>query len=210
MKMMNRLAICCAIALFAASTAQAVVTINLTNDAAGTVPVGGTFAVDVAVAYDGSPVGLTGVFTSVGWDPAELSFVEVAAGVTQPFAIFSGGTGFLGKVVDGGQSFPGDTAGTTRSIQYQAGPGQTGSAGANIVITTYVFEVVGEGDGTAEIETVFNNGDGVFVNIMDIDPGALVLNDTAVTVPEPASAMLALSALGTVVWVARRRSHRDA
>jgi hypothetical protein len=193
-----------AIAVFVATTASALITVTHTNDAAGPLNIGDTFVVDITVGYDGNPAGLTGIFTSAGWDPAELSLVGTT-GPAQPFAIFFGGGGFLGKVVDGGQSFPGDTPGTTRAVQYQAGPGQSGGAGADTLILSLVFQVVGAGDGTANVDVVFNNGDGIFVNAADTDPSNLQLTGTSVAlVPEPGTALLMSLGLAGLASAGRR------
>jgi hypothetical protein len=112
-----------------------------------TVPVGGTFDVDVIAAYDGSPI-MTGIFVSAGWDPAQLMLINTP---TAPnFVIFCGGAGCLTKVADPG-NFTGDPEGTLRTVQYGANPGQSGGAGDDVVITTLQFEVLSEGDGTAEV-----------------------------------------------------------
>jgi hypothetical protein len=170
-----------------------------------TVPVGGTFDVDVIAAYDGSPI-MTGIFVSAGWDPAQLMLINTP---TAPnFVIFCGGAGCLTKVADPG-NFTGDPEGTLRTVQYGANPGQSGGAGDDVVITTLQFEVLSEGDGTAEVDVIFNSGDefqgegGVVLSPPDATVAGIV-----VTVPEPASAALAFSALGSVALIAGWRNRR--
>jgi hypothetical protein len=172
---------------------------------AGTVPVGGTFDVDVIAAYDGSPI-LTGIFVSAGWDPTELSLVSAS---DAPFNIFFGASGSLAKFSDP-KSFANDPAGTIRTVQFGATPGQSGGAGEDTVITTLQFEVVSEGDGTAEIDVIFNSGDGLFggAGPSEIFPPDAEVFGVTVNVPEPASAALAFSALGSVALIAGWRNRR--
>jgi len=194
-----------AIAVFVATTASALVTVTHTNDSGGAaLNVGDTFVVDITVGYDGNPAGLTGLFTSAGWDPAELTLLGTT-GAAQPFILFPGVSGILSKVVDGGQSFPGDTPGTTRAVQYQAGPGQAGGAGADTLVLSLLFQVVGAGDGTANVDVVFNNGDGIFINAADTDPSNLLLTGTSVSiVPEPGTALLMSLGLAGLASAGRR------
>lgn len=190
-----------AIAIGQAATAQALVTVTHTASATEPVPVGGTFTIDISVDYDGSPI-LTGIFTSAGWDPNQLMLTDNTDG---PFAILIGATGSLSRLVPPGV-FPGDPPGTLRTVQYGANPGQSAGAGSAL-ITTLTFEVLAEGDGTAEIDVVFNSGDGLLGESgAPLDPADFLLVDTVVTVPEPGSAVLAFSALGAVGLIARRRN----
>jgi len=172
---------------------------------AGTVPVGGTFDVDVIAAYDGSPI-LTGAFTSAGWDPNQLMLLNTTAA---PFSIFAGALGSLSKISDPGGVFPGDPAGTIRTVQFGASPGQAGNAGADVIITTMTFEVLAEGDGTAEIDVVFNSGD-LFLGDAGVElfPPDATVAGVVVNVPEPASTTLAFSALGSLALIARWRNRR--
>lgn len=169
-----------------------------------TVPVGATFEVDVIAAYDGSPI-LTGVFTSAGWDPAQLMLID---NTSAPFSIFAGALGSLSKLSDPAV-FPGDPAGTLRTVQFGASPGQSGNAGADTVITTLTFEVLSAGDGTAEIDVIFNSGDKFLgEGGVDLVPPDATVAGVVVTVPEPASTTLAFSALGSLALIARRRNRR--
>jgi hypothetical protein len=171
---------------------------------AGTVPVGGTFDVDVIAAYDGSPI-LTGIFVSAGWDPTELSLVSAS---DAPFNIFFGASGSLAKFSDP-KSFANDPAGTIRTVQFGATPGQSGGAGEDTVITTLQFEVVSEGDGTAEIDVVFLSGDQFQGDdAVELFPPDATVAGVIVNVPEPASAALAFSALGSVALIAGWRNRR--
>ena len=174
-----------------------------------TVPVGGTFDVDVIAAYDGDPI-LLGVFTSAGWDPAQLMLID---NTTAPFGIFGGALGSLAKLSDPAV-FPGDPLGTLRTVQFGANPGQSGNAGPDVLITTLTFEVLSAGDGTAEIDVVFNSGD-LFLGegpggegTGEILPPDATVAGVVVTVPEPASTTLAFSALGSLALIARWRNRR--
>ncbi len=191
----------CVLAVFQASSAYAVVSVSHTNDAVGTVPVGGTFSVDITADYDGSPV-LTGIFTSAMWDPTQIM---LTGSTTAPFAIFTGGTGFLSKLSDP-TVFPGDPAGSLRTVQFGASPGQSGSAGPSTLITTLTFEVLATGDGTAEVDAVLLVGD-LFTGVLgaELMPPDAILTGTVITVPEPTSLALSGSALLAVGLVASRR-----
>jgi hypothetical protein len=200
MKFSHLLTLAIASSMFLASAAQAVVTVTHTSTATGTLTVGQSFSVDVVLGYDGTPT-LTGVFVSAGWDPAQLSLTNTP---TAPnFAIFIGPSGLLSKVADP-SSFPGDTAGTIRTVQYGANPGSSASAGADVVITTLTFQVIGVGDGTADVNIVFNNGD-TFLGAAGapLAPGDRTLTNFSIAVPEPSSAVLAFSVLAALGLIHR-------
>ena len=205
MKTAKLLILSSVLAILHVAAANAVVSVSHFDNAAGTVPVGGTFDVDVIAAYDGSPI-LTGIFVSAGWDPDQLMLVN---SISAPFAIFAGALGSLAKISDPAV-FPGDPLGTIRTVQFGANPGQSGNGSSAVVITTLTFEVLAEGDGTAEIDVIFNSGD-LFLG----DGGAPMpepgweVSGVVVTVPEPASTSLAFSALGSLALIARVRNRRS-
>lgn len=195
-----------AIAVFVATSASALVSVTHTSNAAGPLLIGETFEVEVSVGYNGDPAGLTGLFVSAGWDPTQLQLVGTNIPF-QPFAIFAGGLGSLGKIADGGQSFPGDPAGTTRTVQYQALPGQQGNNdfGNPTVVTNLVFEVIGAGDLTAEIDVIFNQGDVILFNGTDPNNGAGNFTSASVSiVPEPGTALLMSLGLAGLASAGRR------
>jgi hypothetical protein len=164
---------------------------------AGTVPVGGTFDVDVIAAYDGSPI-LTGIFVSAGWDPTELSLVSAS---DAPFNIFFGAEGSLAKFSDPTQ-FAGDPAGTIRTIQFGATPGQFGGSGA-FDITTLTFTVIGGTDGVANIDVTQLSGDG---NLGGGGSASVSTSVDYVPVPEPGTALLMGLGLAGLGYAGRRNA----
>jgi len=195
-------ALACGIML-AASTATGEVTVTHVDDTGGaTIQVGETFTVDVIAGYDGIPAGLTGFFTSASWDTSQLEFLSATAA---PFAIFFGATGSLSKFTDPAV-FATDPPGTLRTVQFGAPPGQSGSAGADTLITTLTFQVVGVGDGTAEVTAFSFADEGIFAMATPVDPSDITLTSAVVNVPEPSSGLLSLSALGVTGLVALRRT----
>jgi hypothetical protein len=131
----------------------------------------------------------------------------------------------LVKVADVGQNYPGDPAGSIRTIQYAAlGSGQVAGAGAPIQITTLFFVSVGEWDsygaegfegyvpnplltvdyGTSlgAIEPVFLTGDGIFIDRALADSSDYEF--LSVPVPEPGATLLI--GLGLAGLAAARRS----
>ena len=189
------------------STANAGVTVTHTSTATGPLSVNDTFTVDVVAGYDGTPT-LTGIFVSASWDETELSLQGTP---TAPnFAIFGPGpNGFLSKVSDP-SVFPGDPSGTIRTIQYGANPGQSANGGADVVVTTLTFQVIGAGDGTAEVDIAFNAGDVILGAAgAELDPGDVTLTDFSIAVPEAGSAAMAFSVLGTIGLISRWRGARD-
>jgi len=195
----------CTLAILHASAAGAVVSVTHTNDAVGTVPVGGTFNVMVTADYDGTPT-LTGIFVSAMWDPTQLM---LTGSTTPPFVIFAGGSGILSKISDPAV-FPGDPTGTIRTVQFGAAPGQSGSAGPSTLITTLTFQVLAVGTGSAAIDVALLSGD-LFTGTAgaEILPPDSAIVGTVVTVPEPTSYAMGFTALVSVGLVARRRTRCD-
>jgi hypothetical protein len=185
-----------------AASATALTSVTHSNNTGGAILTpGAIFDVDVTLSFDGGN-SLTGAFTSAGWDPNQLTLI---GNTPAPFAIFFGATGFLAKVVDP-SSFPGDAAGTIRSVQFGAGPNQAAGAGAPVLITTLTFLVVAAGDGIAEIDVVLNAGDGCFGTLgAPCAPGDFLTSGTAVLVPEPGTALLMGLGLAGLAYAGRRR-----
>lgn len=186
-----------------ASSASALITVEHTSNAVGEVAQGGTFDVDVTITFDGSPA-LAGAFTSAAWDPSELSLVSATA---PPFAILFGPQGFLSQVAAPG-NFPGDPAGTLRTIQFAANPGQQAGAGSALV-TTLTFQVIGGTDGTANVDVFFNSGDGFIAPTgapIGLENTSLIGASVSFTpVPEPGTALLMGLGLSGLAVAGRRR-----
>lgn len=186
-----------------ATSASALITVEHTSNAVGEVAQGGTFDVDITLTFDGTP-DLAGVFTSAGWDPTELQLVNAT---TPPFAVLFGPQGFLSQVAAPGQ-FPGDPAGTLRTIQFAANPGQQAGAGSEL-ITTLTFEVIGGLDGTADVDVIFNSGDAFIAPTgatIGLENTALLGTSVSYTpVPEPGTALLMGLGLTGLTLAGRRR-----
>jgi len=188
-----------------ATSANALVSITHTNNTGGaTLNQLDSFNVDITLGYDGAPT-LTGVFASASWDPSEL---QLTGSTTPPFAIFFGGSGFLSKISDPA-SFPGDPAGSLRTIQFGANPGQSAGAGPDTLITTLTFQVIGGVDGVAAVDVAFLSGDLISGAAgVPIVGGDLSLTGTSVSyvpVPEPGTALLMGLGLGGLGFAGRRK-----
>ena len=184
MRFLKTILVATAMIGLSAAGASALVTTEHTNDAVGILDQGATFNVVVDAHYDGVHANdpLVGVFQSAAWDPTELSLVSAT---NAPFSIFFGSLGSLAKLSDPA-SFPGDPAGTVRTVQFGANPGQSGSSG-DFLITTLTFQVIGGTDGVANIDVTQLSGDG------NIGGGASASVNTSVDyvpVPEPGTALL--------------------
>jgi hypothetical protein len=185
--------------VFSAASANALVSVFHTNDTGGaTVAQGGTFNVDVVAAYDGLDSSLGGIFVSAGWDPAQLMLID---NTTAPFAIFSGALGSLSKLSDPAV-FPGDPAGTIRTVQYGAPPGQAGGPGS-FGITTLTFQVIGGVDGVASIDVTQLSGDG---NLGGGGSASVSTSVDYVPVPEPGTALLMGLGLAGLGYAGRRNA----
>ena len=204
------LAVCTLVGLMFAQNAAALVTVNASSAADGTTQsVGFTFDVDVSVTWDGGQTGpgdtFQGVFTSHTWDSSQLTLIGVA-GLVGPPGMFDvrpnimAGTSFLptmAAVGDINTGLAGDDITTSaRTVQYAA-PGAIDSTRATTDITVRLtFQIVGAGDGVAEV-----TGTNLISDAGAVGDSFAFGTNVAVTVPEPTSAMLALSAIGSVFAV---------
>jgi hypothetical protein len=195
--------------LIFAQSAAALVTVDAATAAVGPVAVGETFDVDVTVTWDGGG-DLLGVFSSHEWDNTQLDltnavFPLATAFETRPVLLAMGayypGMGRLGTIADGVAGD--DLSSTARTVQYaKAPPAVDAGNAASQVIVRLTFLVVGVGDGIAEVDGFFNQGD------IGAEGDTFTFgSNVAISVPEPSSAMLGLSALGCVFAVVsvRRR-----
>lgn len=123
------------------------------------------------------------IHRSLSYDPTEL---QVLSATDTLFIVFIGSYGALVKVSDP-LVYPGDPAGTLRTIQFGASPGQYGNAGPTTLITTATFQVIGGTDGIADIDVIELNGDVMGGGRIEI------WNNTSVSyapVPEPGTVLL--------------------
>lgn len=190
-----------------AASANALVTVTHVTDAVGAQLQGDVFNVDIVVGYDGGGA-LTGIFTSASWDTSELALINVP---TAPnFLIFLGANGFLAKLTDPGV-FPGDPAGTIRTVQYGAAPGQQGGAGPDTVITTLQFQVIGGSDGWADIDVILGTGDLIVGDVGSFNSVSVCYRPAdgspcVPPVPEPGTALLIGLGLAGLGFAGRRNA----
>ena len=171
-----------------ATSASSLVSVEHADDTGGaTVAVGDMFNVDIVVNYDGSP-SLAGLFTSVVWDPSELSL----AGFTDaPVSIFTGPLGSLDRLSNP-FSFSIDPVGSLRTVQFGVPPGGAlANAGPTTLITTLTFLVISRGDGIGQVDSVLLSGDIIFDGaFQQLDAGDFSLGGSATLIPEPATGVL--------------------
>lgn len=196
--------------LFFAPGAAATVTVDLST-ATVSANVGDTFDVDVLLTWDGAG-SLVGMFSSHQWDNGQLQLINAVFPAapqfeTKPVPLKGGGYdpaltrfGTIAAGIAGD-----DLSSTARTVSYGSLDPLNGATSAmtDELITRLTFEVIGAGDGVAEIVGVILKGDlGADGDDFAFGP------DLAVTVPEPASALLALSSLAAVMGViaVRRRA----
>ena len=203
--------------LFLAQGAAALVTVNQTTTAVGPLAIGDTFTVDVLLSWDGSadgtgnPPGLIGIFTSHEWSNTQLLLTSAAFNTmfeSRPIPLKGTSTydpqlGRLGTISGG--VFGDDLTSTARTIQYaqaQLDPLVPSSAKTDELITVLTFEVIGIGDGVAEIAGVFLIGDDITGDSSVFGPAATV------NLPEPGSVLLVVSSLASIFGVAAVRRRR--
>jgi hypothetical protein len=195
--------------LLFAQSSDAVVVISLDPSTTGPLNVGDTFDVDVLASWDGSGA-LTSIFSSHAWSNQlaliNAEFPPATQFETRP-VLFAGGAydpgmSRFGTIADGQ---PGDDLSqTARTVQYGSlDPLNSTNAATDQVVTQLTFEVIGEGDGVAEIFGALLQGDaGATADDFAFGP------DVAITIPEPGGVLLGLSSLASVLAVAavRRRA----
>jgi hypothetical protein len=96
----------------------------------------------------------------------------------------------------------GDPAGTIRTVQFGANPGQSGGAGTAL-ITALTFRVIGGLDGVANIDVVLLTGDGNLGGGGEAGVGTSV---DYVPVPEPGTALLMGLGLAGLGYAGRRNA----
>lgn len=182
--------------LFLASSASAI-NIFFGPPSATNLAPGEQFTVDMFLDTEGETE-ITSVFVSAEVDPAVLEFVsgtspgqilfnfstfEGVGRVTQPFVLGS------------------DPAGLVRAASFAALT-PSGVASSDELLSTLTFEAVGAG--STPVFGLVAQGDDVTVSGVSV-AGSVTFDPSAtITVPEPSSVLLSLSALGTVFLVRRR------
>ena len=216
---MNRLIIgvlAATVALLGAASASAI-TANMTTSYAGQpLNVGDTVTVEVFLDADQTLIQLLSV--GVLFDEGELTFVpETSAEQGVPTYILYGSSGMqmtsLEMQQDPWQLWPGTVPpGQDQMNINWADPSFTGTfvTGLGIKIAQVTFQVASLGDGSASIELSSTAGGNVLQVGGVVVPFPVTGTPIAVTLPEPSSAGLALSALGTVygVYALRKRARR--
>jgi hypothetical protein len=171
-----------------ATSGSSLVSVEHVDDTGGTtVAVGDMFNVDIVVNYDGSP-SLTGIFTSVVWDPSELSLVSFT---NAPSSIFAGPLGSLDRLSNP-FSFSSDPVGSLRTVQFGAPPPDAkANAGPTTLITTLTFLVISGGDGIGQLDSVLLTGDVILDGAAQpMDAGDFSLGGSATLIPEPTTGVL--------------------
>jgi hypothetical protein len=216
MRLFKTLLIAIAMTMMVASSASALITVTATTAVAAPLDVGDTFDVDILLTWDGAGA-VTGIFSSHQWSNTQLSLLGASITLgpntfeTRPVPLKSAesyapaltrfGTIASGLLGD-------DLSSTARTVQYGAVPigvplNPATSQRTDELITTLTFEVIGVGDGVAEIAGVFLQADECQGDTCVFGP------DVVVNLPEPGSVLLAVfSLVGVfgVVAVRRRRA----
>ena len=158
--------------------------------------VGQQVTIDVKLDTEGETQ-MTSVFVSVEVDPAVLEFVEG----TSPGAILFNASTFE-SLSRASQPFVlvTDPDGAVRAVSF-AGLEGTGIASADQQLASLTFEAVGVG--SVAIDSLIQQGDDVTVSGVSIKDDVVLGSSSTITVPEPASVLMSLSALGTICLIRR-------
>ena len=199
-------------------SASALVTFGQTTTAVGPLDINDTFQVDILLTWDGvadgtgTPGGLIGIFASHQWSNTQLTLlganINLGPNMFESRPVPLKGTAYaplLGRLgtIAGGVSGD-DLSSTARTIQYSQSsliPLQASNAKTNELITTLTFQVIGAGDGFAEIDPTFLIGDDVTGDSFAFAPG-IVLEINAI--PEPGTALLMGLGLAGLAAAGRR------
>ena len=199
MRLFKSIFVTAVVTMMVASSAQALVTVNASSAADGTTQsVGFTFDVDISVTWDGGQTGpgdtFQGVFTSHTWDNSQLALIGVA-GLVGPPGMFDvrpnimAGTSFLPTMAAVGDINTGlagdDLTSSARTVQYAA-PGAIDSSRATTdVAVRLTFQIIGAGDGVAEI-----TGTNLISDAGAVGDSFAFGTNVAVAIPEPGTALL--------------------
>jgi hypothetical protein len=192
-----------------ATSASALVTVDATSAAAGPLLIGDSFDVDINVTWDGGG-SLLGVFSSHQWDNTELALTNAVFPLapmfeTRPTLLANGayypGMGRLGTIAEGVAGD--DLSSTARTVQYAKAPPavSSGNAGTQLIVRL-TFQVVGFGDGVANVDGFFNTGDiGAEGDTFEFGSNVAIA-----IIPEPGTVVLMGLGLAGLAGAGRRRT----
>jgi len=194
MRLIKYIFITAVVTMMVASSAQASVTVNASSAADGTTQsVGFTFDVDINVTWDGAG-SLTGIFTSHTWDSSQLSLIGAdstlgAPGMFETRPNIMAGTSFAPVMGRFGTIAAGvagdDLSASARTVQYGSTTALGAGRAATDLVVRLTFQIVGAGDGVAEITNANLLGDsGSNGDTYAFGTGV------AVAIPEPGTALL--------------------
>jgi len=194
MRLFKSIFVTAVVTMMVASSAQALVTANASSAADGTTQsVGFTFDVDINVTWDGAG-SLTGIFTSHTWDSSQLSLIGAdstlgAPGMFETRPNIMAGTSFAPVMGRFGTIAAGvagdDLSASARTVQYGVVSAIAASRAGTDLVVRLTFQIIGAGDGVAEITNANLIGD----SGANGDTYALG-SQVAVAIPEPGTALL--------------------
>jgi hypothetical protein len=214
MRLFKTLLIAIAMTMMVASSASALITVTATTAVAAPLDVGDTFDVDILLTWDGAGA-VTGIFSSHQWSNTQLSLLGASITLgpntfeTRPVPLKSAesyapaltrfGTIASGLLGD-------DLSSTARTVQYGSVPIGSAlfasSAKVDQLVTTLTFQVIGAGDGFAEIDGVLLQADE-----FQGDAGTFVNTGVSINViPEPGTALLMGLGLAGLAAAGRRNN----
>jgi hypothetical protein len=194
MRLFKSIFVTAVVTMMVASSAQALVTANASSAADGTTQsVGFTFDVDISVTWDGAG-SLTGIFTSHTWDSSQLALIGAdstlgAPGMFETRPNIMAGTSFAPVMGRFGTIATGvagdDLSASARTVQYGTVAAIAASRAGTDLVVRLTFQIIGAGDGVAEITNANLIGDsGANGDAYALGTGV------AVAIPEPGTALL--------------------
>ncbi|HIF94833.1 MAG: PEP-CTERM sorting domain-containing protein [Myxococcales bacterium] len=211
MRLIKSIFVIAVVTMMVASSAQALVTVNASSAADGTTQsVGFTFDVDINVTWDGAGGALGGIFTSHTWDSSQLSLIGADSTLGAPGMfetrpnIFAGSSfapvmGRFGTIAAGVAGD--DLSASARTVQYGSVTPIAGSRAGTDLVVRLTFQIVGAGDGVAEITNANLLGDtGAQGDTSAFGTGV------AVAIPEPGTALLMGLGLLGLAGAGRRKA----
>jgi len=210
MRLIKSIFVIAVVTMMVASSAQALVTVDASSAADGTTQsVGFTFDVDINVTWDGTGA-LTGIFTSHTWDSSQLSLIGAdstlgAPGMFESRPNILAGTSFepvMGRFGTIAAGVAGDDlSASARTVQYGTLSAIGAGRAATNLVVRLTFQIVGAGDGVAEITNANLLGD-AGANGDTYALGSAV----SVAIPEPGTALLMGLGLLGLAGAGRRKA----